>query len=102
MGHLFALFCFYGHSHTGACGATCLFSCSSKTSCCLPVLVQACVDEVIVSVLAEQNREYCAPHLSAHILNDRRIIMNQMTVNGPQTACLIWVSSSPQALCVLQ
>lgn len=44
----------------------------------------------------ELNGEY-----SAHAVTDRRIIRNQMAVNGPQTACLIWVSSSPQALCNL-
>lgn len=49
----------------------------------------------------ELNGEYSTPHLSAHTATDRRIIMHQMAVNGPQNAFLIWVSSSPQALCNL-
>lgn len=44
------------------------------------------------------NGEYSTPHLSAHTSTDRRLSLHQMAVNGP---CLIWMSSSPQALCNL-
>lgn len=32
---------------------------------------------------------------SAHAVTDRRIIRNQMDVNGPQTTRLIWVEQLP-------
>lgn len=47
------------------------------------------------SIAMKLNEECSTPHLSAHTVADRRLIMRQMAVNGPQTAGLIWKCSSP-------
>lgn len=107
-----SLFCLYLHAHTETSGTKCLFH-------LLPKSVVLCFaarlpDRLLcstgwmsrgrwwgygqgISVLL--NWEYSTPHLPAHTATDRRLIMHQMAVNGPQTACLIRASSSPQALC---